>query len=230
MYVCYFLYSFIHSCIAGIHFLTLLYLPSVLRTKANHIGLLVPMWQNSTAWVLKPQKWLSHSSGGQRTPAQLDQGLPSCPHFNLITSLKAVSPNASHSEVLGVRASPCRVGETQFNLQHQPFKHAMQGHLSSAPHICCLGFHHGLSPWCLPCSVSGEREWASPDTDQNSQMQGPWGALFLSIPRRGQFGFEWTWTHHGAVPQARDASPFCWLGTNTLESSTMQFELPVLTF
>ena len=37
------------------------------------------------------------------------------------------------------------------------------------------------------------------------------GALFLSIPRRGQFSLEWSWTHHGAVPQARDASPFCHL-------------------
>ena len=61
------------------------------------------------------------------------------------------------------------------------------------------------------------------------------GALFLSIPSRGQLGLWWSWTHHEAVPQTRDASPFCrlffcWLGTSTLESSTKQFELPVLTF
>ena len=137
--------------------------------------------------MLKPQKWLSHSSGGQRTPAQLDQGLPPCPHFNLITSLKAVSPNASHSDVLGVRASPCRVGETQFNLQHQPFKRAMQGHLSSAPPICCLGVHHGLSPYvCRAVSqVSGSEHHLMQIRTHRCRAHGV-GALSFSIPRRGQ--------------------------------------------
>lgn len=42
-----------------------------------------------------------------KTPVILDQGLSSCPHFALITSLKTLSPNL---EVLGDRTSTYRMG------------------------------------------------------------------------------------------------------------------------
>ena len=55
--------------------------------------------------VVSPVPSVSWSPLLVRTPGRLDPGPRSWPHLNWTTCLKAVSPNTSHSQMLGVRTS-----------------------------------------------------------------------------------------------------------------------------